>query len=83
MFPVPDGSSEKLDGISVVTLPVLVELKLVSGTSAPDRLQDLADVIELIRVQTLPKEFADDLEPALSAKYEELWDAAQLPKWDE
>jgi len=56
-----------------------VELKLASGISAPHRLRDLADVLELIRVADLPPELADELDPFVREKYLELWRAAQTP----
>jgi hypothetical protein len=41
---------EDADGLlSLLRLPNLVELKLASGISAPHRLMDLADVLEVIR----------------------------------
>lgn len=45
--------------------------------SAPHRLHDLADVLDLVRSAKLPLELADDLDPWLRAKYVELWSAAQ------
>ena len=39
------------------------------------RLRDLADVQELIRVLVLPREFAQQLNPFVRAKFEELWQA--------
>jgi hypothetical protein len=56
-----------------------VELKLASGITAPHRLRDLADVLELIRVAALPAELADELDPFVREKYLELWRAAQTP----
>ena len=47
-FPVPATSSTEIDGVRIVTLEKLIELKLASGMTAPDRLKDLADVQELI-----------------------------------
>jgi hypothetical protein len=44
-----------------VTLEKLIELKLASGLSAPDRLKDLADVQELIKIRKLEPEFAGKL----------------------
>ncbi len=39
--------------IRFVTLEKLIELKLASGMTAPDRLKDLADVQELIKITHL------------------------------
>jgi hypothetical protein len=63
----------------VLDLRTLVELKLASGISAPDRLQDLADVLALIRANALPEAFAERLDATVRDKYRELWIAAQRP----
>lgn len=60
-----------------VPLPRLLELKLASGMSAPHRLKDLADVIELVRAIHCPREVGDELDPSVRSKFYELWDAAQ------
>jgi hypothetical protein len=66
----------------VLSLPRLVELKLASGMTAPHRLQDLADVLRLIESAQLPRELADELDPYVRSKYDELWRAAQHPADD-
>ena len=76
-FPDP-ASVPRGDGpCRVLDLRTLVELKLASGLSAPDRLQDLADVVALIRANTLEESFADRLDASVRGKYRELWGAAQ------
>ncbi len=65
------------DNVSYLSLPSLVELKLASGMTAGDRLKDLADVQELIRILRLPQEFAEQLSPFVREKYGELWRAVQ------
>jgi hypothetical protein len=55
----------------------LIELKLASGISAPDRLKDLADVQELIKIRKLGADFALKLDPYVRAKYLELEDAVK------
>lgn len=79
-FPDPATAAIRMDDISFVSLPCLIELKLASGMSAPDRLQDLADVISLIRVNSLAKDFAATLDASVRDKYAELWEAAQQPE---
>jgi len=59
------------------SLPILIELKLASGMSAPHRLRDLADVLDLIRSARLPVALADELDPSVRNEYRELWQAAQ------
>ena len=49
--------------MALLPLPMLIELKLASGMTAPHRLKDLADVQELIRAARLPRELADELDP--------------------
>ena len=66
--------------MALLPLPTLIELKLASGMSAPHRLKDLADVLELIRALSLPRETSDSLDASVRAKYEELWEAAQTPE---
>ena len=51
--------------------------QLASGLSAPDRLQDFADVIALIRVNALGQDYAAALSDYVRDKYAELWNAAQ------
>jgi hypothetical protein len=50
----------------------LIELKLASGISAPDRLKDLADVQELIKLRKLDSTFAENLDPYVRGKFLEL-----------
>ncbi|MBA2502802.1 MAG: hypothetical protein H0V27_07980 [Pyrinomonadaceae bacterium] len=61
-----------IDGIKTVTLEKLIELKLASGISAPDRLKDLADVQELIKLKNLDADFAARLNPYVREKFTEL-----------
>lgn len=75
----PDPATCALRGQRVAVLPLasLVELKLASGMTAPHRLRDLADVLELVRAVRLPAAFAEELHPFVREKYTELWQAAQ------
>jgi hypothetical protein len=75
----PDPAETAVRGRRVALLPLakLIELKLASGISAPHRLKDLADVLELIRALSLPRQMADSLDGSVRAKYDELWQAAQ------
>lgn len=75
-FPDPRDVSFEADGISYISLPNLVELKLASGMTSPGRLKDLADVLELIKALTLPIEYGEQLDPYVRAKFQELWTAA-------
>lgn len=76
-FPDPKDVAVEIDGVKTITLEKLVELKLASGISAPHRLKDLADVLELIRVKRLSADFAAALDESVRAKYLELYQAAE------
>ncbi len=82
-IPRPEEASTEIEGVRVVTLAKLVELKLASGMTAPHRLRDLADVQELIKVRGLGAEFADQIDPYVRSKYLELWDAVARAGNDE
>ena len=76
-FPDPSTAAARGTRIALLPLPMLLELKLASGMTAPHRLKDLADVIEVIRVLTLSEELSTSLHPYVRDKYLELWHAAQ------
>ena len=78
-FPDPATVPQSDGPYRVLDLRSLVELKLASGISTPDRLQDLADVLALIRANQLADSFADALDESVRGKYRELWAAAQQP----
>ncbi|MCA1815647.1 MAG: nucleotidyltransferase family protein [Acidobacteria bacterium] len=71
-FPKPAEASVEIDGVRFVTLEKLVELKLASGMTAPDRLKDLADVQELIKLRGLGQDFAARLDVYVREKFLEL-----------
>lgn len=74
----PDPSvAVRGEGFSVLSLKDLVELKLASGLTNPDRLKDLADVQELIRHAAIPLELGDALDPMVRAKFVEIWIATR------
>lgn len=78
-FPDPSDVAVELVGGRCVVLARLVELKLASGLSAPDRPRDFGDVIQLIRKNSLDEHFADQLHPYVQPKFRELWGYAQRP----
>lgn len=77
-FPAPQSVAESRDGIQFLNLPTIVELKLASGMTGADRMKDLADVQELIKLLTLPAEFGNQLNPYVQQKYQELWSASRI-----
>jgi hypothetical protein len=76
-FPEPSEAAVEIDGVKFPTLEKLIELKLASGMTAPDRLKDLADVQELIKIRSLSSEFADKLNPYVREEFLKLLDAVQ------
>jgi hypothetical protein len=81
-FPNPASLGEEVGGIwsglKVLPLRELIELKLASGLTSVGRLKDLADVMELIKVNKLPVAFGQKLHPFVQSKYADLWTGAQV-----
>ncbi len=75
----PDPATVRFDsgGVYYVNLPTLVELKLASGMTNVGRMKDLSDVLELIKILSLPANFADQLNSFVRTKYLELWNQAK------
>ncbi len=82
-FPHPAQASLLVEGVRYLELGKLIELKLASGLSAPHRMKDLADVLELIRAVKLPRELGRELDESVRGKYDELWLAAASAPPDE
>lgn len=81
-FPDPAEAALTGDRFALLPLAKLIELKLASGMTAPHRMRDLADVIELVRVNELGRELSNELDPSVRDKYLELWAAAQAADAD-
>ena len=79
-FPEPTAISIELDGMRVTRLETLIELKLASGLTAPDRLKDLADVQELIRMLNLPEQLGLQIDSSVRDEYVRLWQTVQPRK---
>lgn len=79
-MPEPALASIEIDGMQIVTLEKLIELKLASGMTASDRLKDLADVQELIKIRGLQKDFAERLNPYVRDKFLELIESVAKSK---
>ncbi len=71
-FPDPEAVGEIREGIKIINLKSLIELKLASGMTAKARLQDLADVQRLIEQHHLTPDFAEHLHPYVRKKFLEL-----------
>lgn len=81
-FPDPSVAIQG-EGFRVLSLRDLVELKLASGLTNPDRLKDLADVQELIRHADVPAALAEELDPMVRAKFVEIWNATSQREVDD
>ena len=79
VFPDPAEVAIELEGRRYLSLATLIELKLASGLSAPDRPRDYDDVIQIIRANRLGEHFGDSLHRYVQPKYRELWGYAQRP----
>ena len=67
-FPDP-SEAELIDGAPFVSLPRLMELKLVTW-----RYQDWADVVSLIRIHNLDEKFGDQFDPLVRSAYLQCYD---------
>lgn len=77
-FPRPETVSVRgEDALYFVNLRALIELKLASAISAPYRLRDRADVLELIHLHGLGEDYAGQLDPYVQQAFREL---AALPR---
>lgn len=81
-FPDPALVSAPLEGVQVVELPRLIELKLASGR-ASHRSGDLNDVQRLIQALKLPREYVNELDPSLHDAFVAKWEDAQKALKDE
>jgi hypothetical protein len=79
-FPDPAGVGVDKDGIHVVNLPTLIELKLASGMTGAGRRKDLGDVQEVIKFLNLPSDFVQQLNPYVRQMFTELWNEAAQGK---
>lgn len=78
-FPIPESVAEVgEDGIPYISLKALLELKIASGMTAPHRPRDLDDAIQLIRINGLPQNYSETINPYVAQKFVELWQAAQV-----
>jgi hypothetical protein len=72
-FPDPASKQTVIDGVRVLPLETLIEMKLASGMTNVGRIQDIADVQNYIRTMSLDDHFADGLNPYVRERYLELW----------
>jgi hypothetical protein len=77
VFPDPEATAVDLDGVKVISLPKLIELKLASGLTGTLRLKDLGDVESMIDRLKPPRELGEQIDPSVRDEYYRMWDAAQ------
>jgi hypothetical protein len=81
-YPIPADASIAIEGIRVVDVAKLIELKLASGQAA-HRVKDLGDAQQLIQHLNLGPDFGLQLDPSLRDAFDRLWAQAQAAKRDE
>jgi hypothetical protein len=81
-FPDPSVAGSA-PGPRFLPIETLLELKLASGMTNPERLKDLADVQELIRAAGLDGTLAESLNPFVREKYLEIARATRHRSDDE
>ena len=79
-FPEPGLVAMEQEGIRLLNLNALIELKLASGMTGLARLKDLADVQEVIKMLALPEALAEQLAPYVQEHYKELWQGAEAAR---
>jgi hypothetical protein len=82
-FPNPAENFVMIEGVRTISLEKLIELKLASGMTAPDRLKDLADIQEMIKAKSLDAAFAEKLDASVRDKFLELNSAVQKARHQE
>lgn len=76
--PTGDLNIEEREGLSVVKLSRLIEMKIASGLGSVRRThKDFADVVELIAIRNLNNEFARYLHKSIRQTFKELMRSAQ------
>ncbi len=81
-FPEPGSVATEQEGVRLLNLEALIELKLASGMTGVGRFKDLGDAQEMIKLLDLPQDYAERLNPYVRDRYDELWRSAQ-PASDE
>jgi len=77
-FPHPADVAEfDKSGVPYIRLSSLIELKLASAMTAPDRPRDYDDVIQLIRKNDLPCAYGDALNPYVHEAWHRMWAASR------
>lgn len=73
----PDKISHKQDNLPILDLKYLIQYKLSSGIY-DNRFKDFGHIQELIKLNSLPENYADDFREDLKNKYIEIWNAKKI-----
>jgi hypothetical protein len=77
-FPDPaDATQPGEDGVSLLPLQDLLELKIASQMSRQPQPQDAEDAVGLIAANGLTEDYAEELDPYVEDEYARLWKLAQ------
>jgi hypothetical protein len=77
-LPLPNPTTVS-EAPTIADLRTLIEIKLSSYLGSPlSRLRDLADVIELIKLNQIPRDFP--LDPAVQPQFQQTWDGLESEK---
>ncbi len=82
-FPEPAGVVLEQDGVRFLNAASIIELKIASGLTGKGRTKDLGDAEQIIMLLNLPQEFAEQLNPYVRERYDELWRNTQPDPDDE
>ncbi len=80
IFGEAPARTSTIRGVKVISLRDLIRAKLVSGLKSLTRAQDVADVVELVRVIPLDKSFAAKLPTSLRAPFKEIVEQVHGPR---
>ena len=80
MYENPKLVSNDINGIPFLTLEKLIEYKLSSGIYGK-RMKDFVDIMELLKINKLPEDYAKYFRKDLYIKYTELWKESKEEKF--
>jgi len=73
-FDNPKNISHNINGDPYITLKNLIMYKLSSGIYGKHRFKDFDDIVELIKINHLKRNYANDFREDLKNKYISLWE---------
>ncbi|WP_254512623.1 hypothetical protein [Anatilimnocola floriformis] len=79
IIPEPSDCSTLVEGLPVISLIPMIELRLAMGLAENNYERECIDVVELIRVLRLPRDFADRMHQLVQPKYISYWTELNVP----